>query len=199
MGTFDKFIERKNKILSETRDVFDKHPVIKFITMLGIILVYFFFVSRSHGIKEGFWISILTWSFFVLGTPFPDAGILVDFPIRLISGIKMIYSEVVVTVVAIIITIFTFFEMPLIYNGTALLSLFKQILSNPFPYWLIIILSSIGTFLLLYLVDNLVDSKKKKHLSFLVKHKTKIFVFLSIIIIIIYYILLNRLGVNIPT
>jgi len=200
MRVSDKFTENKNKILSETREVFDEHPVIKFVTIAGIILVYFFFVSRSHGVKEGFWISILTWSFFVLGTPFPDAGILIDFPMRLISGIKMIYSEIVVTFVAIAITAFTFFKIPAIYGETGLLSLFNQILSKPFPYWAIIILSSIGTFSLIYLADNLIDStkKKRKHLSFLVDHKTEIFVILSAIIVVIYYLLLAKLGISVP-
>ena len=133
-------------------------------------------------------------------SPFPDAGILIDFPMRLISGIKMLYSEIVVSVVAIVIVIFTFFKLPTIYNKIGLLSLFKEILVKPIPYWGIMILSSIGTFLLIYLADKLIDpeKKKKKHVSFLLKHKTKIFLILSIIIIVIYYFLLSNLGVKIP-
>ncbi len=187
-------------MFSSTKKWFNNHPVIKFISILLVIIVYFLFASKTHGAKDGFAISVLTWSFFVLCTPIADAGILIDLPIRLITGIKMIYSEVVVWIVAIIINIFMLFSAPAIYDKTIVLSLFKHIINNPFPYWIIIILSGVGTFLSIYIADNLVDSgrKKKKYSSFLMRHRIIIFVFLVILIIVLYDFLLNKLGVHIP-
>jgi len=119
---------------------------------------------------------------------------------RLISGVKMLYSEIIVWIIAISINLFVFFNNSEIYDKTILLSLFKHIITTPFPYWGIIFLSGIGTFLSIYIVDNFMNSKKleKKHLNLLIKHKIIIFSFLILLIIIIYNFLLNSLGVQIP-
>jgi len=142
MQNYNSIIKNKNKLFSSIRKVFDEHPIIKFISVLILIIFYFLFASKSHGIKNGFLISILTWSFFVLCTPIADAGILIDFPMRLITGIKMIYSEIIVWVIAISLNLFMFFNNQKIYDKTILLSLFKHIIDTPFPYWAIIILSA---------------------------------------------------------
>ncbi len=200
MTIYDDIIKNKDKIFSSIRKTFDEHSTIKFISLIVLIIVYFLFASKSHGIKDGVLISIITWSFFVLCTPIADAGILIDFPIRLISGIKMIYSEIVVWTIAIIINIFVLINNSNIYDKTILLSLFKHIINTPSPYWSIIFLSGIGTFLSIYLADNLADSKKqkKKYSNFLIKYKIIIFIFLILLILIIYDFLLNKLGVQIP-
>jgi hypothetical protein len=197
---FAEISKGKDKIYASIRKAFDEHPVIKFAITILVILVYFAFAAHSHGLKNGAIISILTWSFFVLCTPIADGGILIDFPMRLITGIKMIYSEIIVWVVAIGVNIGVHLIDQSIYEKTILLSLFKHILDAPFPYWTIIILSGLGTFLSLYIADDLVDSHKhrKKHISFIVKHKLIIFAFIILLIIIVYDFLLNKLGVHIP-
>ncbi len=106
MKLYVNLIKDKNKMFSSIKKEFDEHPIIKFVSIIVLIIVYFLFVSKSHGIKDGFVISILSWSFFVLCTPIADAGILIDFPMRLITGIKMIYSEMIVWTIAISINIF---------------------------------------------------------------------------------------------
>jgi hypothetical protein len=200
MNIYKNLVGDKNKIFSSIRKEFDTHPIIKFISIGVLIIIYFLFVSKSHGIRDGLIISITSWSFFVFCTPIADAGILLDFPMRLITGIKMIYSEIIVWIIAISINIFVFFNNPSIYDKTILLALFKHILDTPFPYWIIIILSGIGTFLSIYIADNLIGVKhlRKKHSSFLIKHKIVIFAFIIILIIISYDFLLNKLGVHIP-
>jgi hypothetical protein len=136
----------------------------------------------------------------VLCTPIADAGVLIDFPVRLITGIKMVYSEVIVWIIALSSNLFIFFFHSEIYEKTILLSLFKKIISTPFPYWIIIIISAIGTFLSIYLADYAFEPNKlkKEHSNFLIKYKIIIFVFLIIFIIISYEFLLKELGVNIP-
>lgn len=186
------------KLFSLIRKDFDKHPIIKFISVLSLIILYFLFASRSHGLKDGFLISILTWSFFVLCTPIADAGILIDFPMRLITGMKMIYSELMVWSIAISFNLFMFFNNPNVYKQSILLSLFKHIIETPFPYWTIILLAAAGTFLSIYMADSLMDAKKTKKSNFLIKHKIIIFIFLIIFVIILYDFLLNQLSVQIP-
>jgi hypothetical protein len=56
--------------------------VIKFLLLFTILIFYFAFISFKYGVKDGFAITLLTWSFFVLCTPIADAGFILDFPIR---------------------------------------------------------------------------------------------------------------------
>lgn len=200
MQIYKKIISLKNKTISFTRSEFDRHPLIKFIAVLMLITLYFLFAIKSHGVGSGILISILTWSFFVLCTPIADAGVLIDFPVRLITGIKMIYSEVIVWIIALSSSLLVFFFYPEIYKKTILLSLFEKIISTPLPYWIIIIISAVGTFLSIYIADYAFESHKlkKEHSNFLIKYKIIIFVFLIIFIIISYEFLLKELGVNIP-
>ena len=149
-------------------------------------------------------VGILTWTFFVLCTPVADAGFLLDLPIRLLTGVRMIYSEIVVWTLAIITNIITFTTHPEFYNGTQLLSLFHHILSQPFPFWIIIILSAGGTFLSLIFGDEILDIsyEHKKEKTHKPKHHNKfkiiVMITLFIIILAIYDYLLNKLGVSIP-
>lgn len=193
-------MKKKREVLSNIKEEFDKHPAIKFTSVIILLALYFVFATHSHGFKEGLLISILTWSFFVFCTPIADAGILIDFPMRLITGIKMIYSEMIVWGVAALLNLFAFLVKPTIYDSTILLALFKQIVYNPWPYSIIIILSAIGTYLSVYIGDNLMSLKRKtkKHRNFILKHKIVIFLFLVIFVIITYNFLLGKMGVNIP-
>ena len=191
---------KKDKVYSSIRGFFSKHPLIKFSAIFVLIIAYGLYAARSHGLKNGFLISFLSWSFFVLCTPVADAGILIDLPMRLITGIKMLYSEMMVWTIAISLNIFVHTYDRTLYQKTILLSLFKHIIDNPFPYWLIILLSALGTYLSVYVADKLVNPKikKKKHLEFLNKYKIHIFVFIFLIVLVIYDFLLNNLGVKIP-
>jgi len=200
MQIYNRLIKNKNKLFLSIRNAFDGHPTIKFISILFLIIFYFLFASKSYGIKDGFVISILTWSFFVLCTPIADAGILIDFPMRLITGIKMIYSEIIVWIIAIFINVVMFFSNPNIYDKALLLSLLKHIIDTPFPYWAIIILSAAGTFLSVDIADSFINTKKSKKVNsnFLMKYKIIIFILLILLIIILYDFLLNKLGVQIP-
>jgi len=174
---------------------------VKFSLVLLVFLFYTFFVIWKYGAKEGILVSFLTWSFFVLCTPIADAGFLFDFPLRLITGMKMLYSEIAVWTFAIILNLFTLTLKPEVYKKTLLLKLFKFILMHPFPYWLIIILSFFGTFLSIYFADELLDvvSHKERIKYFLHhdKYRLLLFVFLIIFIILLYNFLLKELGVEI--
>ncbi len=66
----------------------------------------------------------LTWSFFVLCTPVADAGILLDFPLRLLFGIRMIVSELAVWALAIVLNLATLMLAPEYYQTTFLTRIF---------------------------------------------------------------------------
>lgn len=193
-----------HKLIKHAKIHLHKSPLIKFLLVFMILIGYLFISIRNFGAKDGFLVSILTWSFFVLCTPIADAGFILDLPIRIVTGMKMIYSEIIVWSIAITTNIIIFFSHPNLYEDTQLLSLFYHILSKPFPFWSIIILSGFGTFLSLLFGDELLDItyEKKKERTHHKKHKHKYkliaLIALFVLIFIIYDYLLNKLGISIP-
>jgi hypothetical protein len=179
-----------------------KHSALfKFIILFIIILLYFGFMSYKYGLKDGFITTLITWSFFVFCTPIADAGFLLDFPIRLLLKVRMIYSEMLVWGFAIIINILTFYFIPQIYEKNIILQMFKTILLNPWPYYSIITISAFGTYLSIYFGDELMDVMFHKERAKYMKHKIKYFIilgiFLFMIIIFLYKHILTTLGIKI--
>jgi len=189
-GSFKSYIHFKTR-----QNVFKRFLIVLFIT-----IVYAIFAMWHYGLKDGILVSFLTWSSFVLCTPIADAGFLLDFPVRILTKIRMIYSEIFVWGVAISLNITTLIINPEIYNTNFLLTLFKTILTHPFPYWIIIFLSAAGTFLSIYFGDELLDvlshDQREKHKKHKNKHRLIIFLFIIAAIILLYFYLLNSLHVR---
>jgi len=172
----------------------------KFLVVLSILILYLLFASWRFGLKDGFLVMLLTWSFFVLATPIPDGGIILDLPLRYFIGIKMVTSEIFVWIFAILLNIINLTLNKEIYEKTFLLTIFKDIITTPVPYMIIIILSCVGTFFSLYFGDELYDVLRHKHRHKHKKHhiKLKLIMILSVVIFIIfmYELLLKHLGIN---
>jgi len=179
-----------------------RHALKKFLLVLLVFVLYFLFIAFKYGINDGFFISILTWSFFVLCTPIADAGFLIDFPLRLITNIRMILSESFVWIVAIVLNLYAYFITPIIYEKTTILALFKHILDNPIPFWIIIILSFMGTFLSIEFGDELMDKthhhERMKYHAHKNKHRVILMIFLFAITFVVYTFLLKELNLHIP-
>ena len=177
-----------------------RNVFLRFSFILLIVLVYFLFMISHYGIANGFSVTILTWSFFVLCTPIADAGFLLDFPIRFITGTKMIISEIFVWVISVALASYFFIYSPETFSYTVLLKIFEKILANPFPYWIIIIISMVGTFLSIYFGDELFDTIKHIHRIKHKKHKNKyrliLLLFFIILIVVIYNFLLKDFNIK---
>jgi len=198
MYPMKKRVGKKELLRHETK----KSAFIRFLIVVGIFIVYLIFMSFRHGLGDGIMISLLTWSFFVLCTPIADAEFLLDFPVRIFIGIRMIYSEIGVWIIAGLINFYSFFFNNSIYSNTGLLTLFRVILSKPIPYWLIILLSATGTYLSVYFGDELMDVVKHKQRKKYNQHKKKYLIIIGLfvlvaIIIILYHLLLKNLGISI--
>ncbi len=178
-----------------------REVLIKFILLLTVLILYFSYLSYEYGLLTGGIVAIITWSFFVLCTPVADAGFLLDFPIRLLFNVRMLHSEILVWAIAIGINLYALNYDPSAYDKTILTVLFKQILSTPFPYWSIIILSGIGTFLSIYFGDEMLDVIKhrdrNKYHTHSFKLKVVAMVTLFALIFLAYYLLLETLNVKI--
>jgi len=178
-----------------------KNQVFKrFLTVLIIFSLYLIFVIFKYGLKDGILVGLLTWSFFVFCTPIADAGFLVGFPARILAGIKMTYSQVLVYFIATTIIVYSFIFSPSIFDKSLLLHIFKTILLNPIPYWAIILICLVGTFLSVMFGDELMDVFKhderkiwKRH-GF--THNLIILLFLFISCILIYLYLMSELGLE---
>jgi len=180
------------------------HPVVKFAVIFLFFFVYLVSATMSYGLESGTLVALVTWTFFVFCTPVADAGLLLDFPLRMITGIRMLYLEVLVWVIALLINIFTYLTDPAVYSKTILTRLLSHIALQPFPYWSIVLLCAAGTFMSIRFGDEILDvlSMKKEDRWLYFKHKVKYkaIVFISIIavVIVLYSFLLNQLGISIP-
>lgn len=191
-------IQKEHLLTHETK----RHVVIKFACVCIIFILYAFFIMHQYGAQQGLLVALLTWSFFVLCTPIADAGFLIDFPLRLITHMRMVIAEIFVWFIAISLNIYAFYLQPHIYDTTTLLTLFKHILDQPIPFWLIIFLSMIGTFASIIFGDELLD--KTHHIQRTVYHTHKnnyrliIMIFVFIASLIVYDFLLKKIGVHLP-
>ena len=179
-----------------------REELIKFFLLLGVLIGYFGYLSREYDPMTGGIISALTWSFFVLCTPVADAGFLLDFPVRLITGIRMFIVETAVWAIAIVINLAALYFDPEAYQTTFLTSLFYKILTTPWPYWSIIALSGVGTFLSIRFGDEMMDVVSHKERTYHHKHsfKHRLVSIAALIAIIVwaYYHLLEGLHIQLP-
>ncbi len=186
----------------EFKTYIHKHPLFKFIIVFFLFAIYFFFATKKYGLEGGLLTGVATWSFFVFCTPVADAGALLDFPVRFLTGMRMVYSEMMVWVIATLLNIYLFVYDKAVYQNNLLLKILEQIIEHPFPYAIIVLLSAGGTFFSVLFGDEILDviSGEKEAHTHRKKHhnKFKIIVTITILvsIIILYYILINQLGIE---
>lgn len=147
-----------------------RQVVEKFVGVLLIILVYAIFLSTRFSVGDSLLLTALTWSAFVIATPVADAGIILDLPLRLVAGIRMVYAEILVWTIAIGLNIFTLATNPGVYKETAITAILHQILTQPWPLWIIIAISAIGTFASVIFVDELLDATHHRELKLVHRH-----------------------------
>ena len=186
----------KNLIKHQTK----RSVLLKFLLVLMIFVGYFLWLSQKYGAGQGFYVAVLTWSFFVFCTPIADAGFLIDFPLRLITGIRMLLAEIIIWVIAAGLNFYTFFHRPEMYTKTNLLHLFQHILEKPIPFWLIIFISALGTFISILFGDELLDKVRHSERSLHKKHRRKynwiIMIFLLVIAFAVYDYFLTKMGLE---
>ncbi|WP_299269072.1 hypothetical protein [uncultured Psychrosphaera sp.] len=191
-----------NEINFHPKNNTHKETLLKFLALVLILVAYFSYMSWKYDASTGFGVSVLTWSFFVLCTPIADGGFILAFPIRLLFKVKMSYTQVVLWFVAIAINLYGYFYTPDIYDLTFITQLLKHILSEPYPYWSILIISALGTFLSIYFGDEMMDVASQKERTKAHRHgfkyRTLLVLGLGILTVTAYYYLLSSLHVVLP-
>ena len=177
-----------------------KQVVYKFVLLCMLLVGYFAYLSFEYDPRTGGVAAALTWSFFVLCTPIADAGFLLDFPLRLIFGIRMMVSEVAVWVLAITINLVALFYFSEYYETTKLTMLLHAILTTPYPYWAVILLSGTGTFLSIRFADELMDVVHHRDREFFHRHAFKheiLIIIFFVVVLVGYYELIASLDIDI--
>ena len=186
--------------LAEKIDTHPKKQVLYKFLLLSLLLAgYFSYLAFRFDLTTGAIASALTWSFFVLCTPIADAGFLLDFPLRLLFGIRMLISEIVVWAIAIAINVVSLLYFVEFYQTTKLTMLLHAILTIPYPYWAVILLSGAGTFLSIRFADELMDVAHHGEREFFHRHSLKheiVLIIFFIFILIGYYKLIASLGIE---
>jgi len=171
----------------------------KFLLLCALLLGYFGYLAYTYDLATGGMAAALTWSFFVLCTPVADAGFLLDFPMRLIFGIRMVVSEVAVWAIAIGVNVAAMIWGSHYYETTILTQLLHTILTNPYPYWAVILLSGLGTFLSIRFGDELMDVVHHHDREFFHSHHFKhdlILFGFFLMVLVGYYQLLASIGLD---
>ena len=180
------------------------HPrrqvLIKFLLLCFLLGAYFAYLSWKFDILTGGVAAALTWSFLVLCTPVADGGFLLDFPLRLLFGIRMVVSEIFVWAVAICINIATLIFGASYYETTVVTRILHKIILTPYPFWAIILLAMAGTFISIRFGDELMDVVRHRDRVFFHRHAfTFELILLAFFILVIwtYYELISALGIDI--
>jgi hypothetical protein len=177
-----------------------KQLLYKFLLLCVVLISFFSYLSFEYDVMTGGVASALTWSFFVLCTPIADAGFLLDFPLRLLFGVRMLSSEIVVWAIAITVNIVSLLYFAEYYETTTLTRLLHAILTMPYPYWSIILLSGVGTFLSIQFADELMDVASHRDRNFFHRHSYKhelVIIAFFIAAFAGYYELMASLGIEV--
>jgi len=114
-----------------------------------LLFLSFFGLTGLHlitqfGTGRGIYITFLIWSFFILCLPSTGKPIITSAVLYFFTEKSYQYASLLRWLVAFIFNIFTYLALPYIYLTSATTFLLYRIISNPWPYWLIIFVSSLG-------------------------------------------------------
>lgn len=116
--------------------------------IIPIISLVFLFLSfyMTHSFKTSILATFVVWSFYILCVPAYHGKFILGIPYKIITGKKFLYPERILWPLAIILNLVAINYYNYIYQTTIITHLFYQIISRPWPFWLIIVISSLGTF-----------------------------------------------------
>jgi hypothetical protein len=138
-----------------------KSYIVSFFILTTVLSWFLYSLIFHFGFAIGAHLFLLTWSFFVLCTPAPNGGIILDVPFSLITHKSNLYSEIIMWGAAILFNLASFKLTPTIYFKTNITHLLYLILAQPWPLWSIIAICGIGTFYSALLADT----KNRTHLN----------------------------------
>lgn len=124
-----------------------------------ILFLFFFGITGYSFIKDcgtlsGLYLTVLTWSFFVLCLPTPRHATITSLILQKCTSRSTIHAGAIIWLAAILINIFTYAAIPYVYLASKTTFLLYRIISNPWPLWIIIGTSSLVGFYNFFLLDS---------------------------------------------
>ncbi|MCB1949336.1 hypothetical protein [Nitrosomonas sp.] len=114
----------------------------------------------------------------------------------------MFITQLIVWLLAVAINLVALGFAPDNYADTALTGLLYKILTTPWPYWSILIISAAGTALSIWFGDEMMDvtthTQRIKHHQHGFKYRIVLTAGLGILAVLAYYHLLSDLGIALP-
>jgi hypothetical protein len=167
----------------------------------GILLSTHLFLSMEKpGIGPGLERTALTWAFLVFLTPMPLAGVLIELPLKFLTKHSMMKIQAIVWGTGLAITISALAFFPQAFSSTSILVLFLHVLSNPFPYWGLLGLCAMGTFISVHLIDDVVDEVKDemhhKHRKRMSLFQVALSVAAMVLILYTFWVSVTALGMS---
>ena len=117
------------------------------ILFLGTIAKSF---MAEHGTLVGLQCTFIFWSFFVLCLPISRGKVLFGLPLQLFYERPPIMTELICWTLALVGNIASYIATPSVFYKTHFTLLLYNILTNPWPYWIIIVVCGIATFFTVY-------------------------------------------------
>ena len=155
------------------------------------IALFIYFVVM-YGVKKGLFHTILTGCIFVIATPIPEAGLIVSVPLKNILNINLDYTQMAVSVLALIYIIYSYVYLKKYMNESkegkfivTLLELFE------IKIFIISIFASIS---ISYLINNLIDYILFDHKDIFERHNM-IILLLTIAMIMYYFYRLKHIHI----
>lgn len=152
------------------------HGLRKFLLLVLVLAAYTAYTIYEYGLQSGLSVTLLTWAFFVFATPIADAGFFIAFPVRIITGMRMLHTQFMVWIFGLAVVATYLLTNPEAFAKTPVLELFHNILTTPWPLGLILLLSAAGTYISIRFDDEILDVASSKHKkSKLKSDRTKIY------------------------
>jgi hypothetical protein len=155
------------------------------ITKFTLITLFLGLVAAALWIEQGFKNALhtilLTWSLFILCIPANHGKIIIGLPARFLFGKPCAHTQVITVSLATLINLFTYLIIPAAYFSTILTHLLLRIISNPWPYWSIILVCALGT-----LYKSLIGIKNFNTKK-LVHYPIRTFIMISGIFMFLYF------------
>lgn len=151
-----------NKMMEDIRNAFERarntDGFTKFVVVLCIMVIYFLYISYKIGVTNGIGVTLLTWGFFLFGTPYTDAGVIIDFPVNAFMDIPFELTEIYIFIVGTyVISYFYFFDKS-VFRHTFITRMLYKAMTHPFgKYGLLMFLAFMGTILSAYVENGVYD------------------------------------------
>lgn len=168
-----------------------KKDLLNFVFTLTTFLIYFMYLLFTHGGTLGFHLTILTWCFYLLGTPIISSGLLIDFPVKYFYNKKMEHTQLLVSAMGVIITCIYLFVNPSLFQKTTHTKILYNMFTAPFSkFGLIFVLSFAGTLLSAKLVDQIYNMILFKNKKYILDNKGLFVIYL--IILLVYFTIVQH-------